>query len=208
MPMSCSIISTVMPSSSLDVEDEARDVLASPPGSCPRPSRRAAAGSARRPARGRVRRAFAGRRTACRPAVADVLDLEEFDDLLDLLPRRDLLAPRAARRTSRHRTRWSLQMWSAGRPGGSRPPSVLEQREVLEGARRCRAPQARRCELCRVISSPSNRIRPRLGRSTPLIRLNRVVLPAPFGPITLQISPALDGEADVGDRLQAAEASC
>ena len=38
-------------------------------------------------------------------------------------------------------------------------------------------------------STPSNRMRPPLGRSTPEIMLNSVVLPAPFGPITLQISP-------------------
>ena len=53
---------------------------------------------------------------------------------------------------------------------------------------------------------PSNRMRPPLGRSTPEIMLNSVVLPAPFGPITLQISPDGHIEADIGNRLQAAKA--
>src|SRR4051812_41468458 len=41
----------------------------------------------------------------------------------------------------------------------------------------------------RVMSWPSNTICPELGGSNPLIRLNRVVLPAPFGPIMLLNSP-------------------
>ena len=39
-------------------------------------------------------------------------------------------------------------------------------------------------------SRPSNRMRPDVGRSTALIRLKSVVLPAPLGPIRLQIAPA------------------
>src|SRR5712691_11859982 len=40
-------------------------------------------------------------------------------------------------------------------------------------------------------SMPLNMMRPALGRSTPLMILNNVVLPAPLGPITLQISPGV-----------------
>ena len=40
-----------------------------------------------------------------------------------------------------------------------------------------------------VTSSPSKRILPSLGRITPAIRLNKVDLPAPFGPIRPTSSP-------------------
>ena len=50
--------------------------------------------------------------------------------------------------------------------------------------------RARRCGLVPVISRPSNRTRPLSGRSTPVMRLNSVVLPAPFGPTTDRTSPA------------------
>jgi hypothetical protein len=60
---------------------------------------------------------------------------------------------------------------------------VLEDREVLEGAGNAKARQRMRREL-------SKRIWPADGRNTALIRLKSVVLPAPFGPIRLQIWPA------------------
>src|SRR5205085_784705 len=37
--------------------------------------------------------------------------------------------------------------------------------------------------------SPLNRMRPAVGRSTPVRQLNKVLLPAPFGPMTARISP-------------------
>src|SRR4051794_26238914 len=40
-----------------------------------------------------------------------------------------------------------------------------------------------------VISSPSSTIRPEVGRRTPVRQLKKVLLPAPFGPITARISP-------------------
>ena len=40
-----------------------------------------------------------------------------------------------------------------------------------------------------VMSRPSNRIEPEVGAKKPLIRLKKVVLPAPFGPITARSSP-------------------
>jgi len=42
----------------------------------------------------------------------------------------------------------------------------------------------------RSIRAPANEIEPWSGASTPAIRLNSVVLPAPFGPITAKISPS------------------
>src|SRR5260370_6427906 len=41
-----------------------------------------------------------------------------------------------------------------------------------------------------VISCPSNRIVPSFGWRNPLTKLNTVVFPAPFGPITKTISPS------------------
>src|ERR1700688_4772482 len=41
-----------------------------------------------------------------------------------------------------------------------------------------------------VMSRPSSRMRPPLGGNTPPIRLNSVLLPAPFGPRIPRISPA------------------
>src|SRR5262244_3866675 len=39
-----------------------------------------------------------------------------------------------------------------------------------------------------VMSAPSNRMRPEVGRNTPVRQLKNVLLPAPFGPITARIS--------------------
>src|SRR6516162_6213584 len=40
------------------------------------------------------------------------------------------------------------------------------------------------------MSSPAKLMLPRLGFSTPVMRLNKVDLPAPFGPITARTSPS------------------
>ena len=42
----------------------------------------------------------------------------------------------------------------------------------------------------RVTSTPSSRMRPALGRTSPLIARSSVDLPAPFEPISVTISPA------------------
>src|SRR5471030_3020164 len=42
-----------------------------------------------------------------------------------------------------------------------------------------------------VMSSPSNRIRPLVGRSTPVRQLKKVLLPAPFGPMMARTSSRL-----------------
>ena len=74
----------------------------------------------------------------------------------------------------------------------------------LEGA--ARRPGARSRAACRPTSSrPSSRIEPASGASWPLTMLKQVVLPAPFGPISASSSPAAELEADVVDRLHAAE---
>ena len=55
----------------------------------------------------------------------------------------------------------------------------------------------RACGGIDVMSEPSNSIRPVVGAASPVIRLNRVVLPAPLGPITASASPPSDGEVHV-----------
>ncbi len=47
----------------------------------------------------------------------------------------------------------------------------------------------RACGAMAVMSAPSNTMRPLLGATSPVIRLNKVVLPAPLGPITASASP-------------------
>ncbi len=50
--------------------------------------------------------------------------------------------------------------------------------------------RARRCGASAVTSCPSNRTCPSLGVRKPEIIPNRVVLPAPFGPMSPVIEPA------------------
>ena len=40
-----------------------------------------------------------------------------------------------------------------------------------------------------VMSAPLSRMRPEVGRSTPVTQLKNVLLPAPFGPMMARISP-------------------
>ena len=53
-------------------------------------------------------------------------------------------------------------------------------------------------------SSPANVIVPDTGATTPLIVLNRVDLPAPFGPTRVTNRPSRDGQGHVGQGAQAA----
>ena len=46
-------------------------------------------------------------------------------------------------------------------------------------------------------------MRPLVGAIWPLIMLKQVLLPAPLGPISASISPGLEREADILDRLEA-----
>ena len=48
----------------------------------------------------------------------------------------------------------------------------------------------RACAASAVMSVPANTIRPPSGATSPVIRLNIVDLPAPFGPITPSASPS------------------
>ena len=57
-----------------------------------------------------------------------------------------------------------------------------------------------------VMSSPSNRMRPAVGRITPVRQLKNVDLPAPLGPMMARISPRRHGDGDVVERGEAAEA--
>ena len=54
-------------------------------------------------------------------------------------------------------------------------------------------------------STPSSRIWPESGCSAPVIRLKKVLLPAPFGPITAVSEPSREIERDVIRRLDAAK---
>ena len=64
---------------------------------------------------------------------------------------------------------------------------VLKDAGDLEGID---DPAARRCQLLSSVTSRSlKKMRPEDGRMRPLIMLARVVLPAPFGPMTARISP-------------------
>ena len=55
------------------------------------------------------------------------------------------------------------------------------------------------------MSSPPSRIRPASGRSAPVMRLKKVVLPAPFGPITAVSEPVVEAQADAVHGAHAAE---
>ena len=54
--------------------------------------------------------------------------------------------------------------------------------------------------------SPLNRMRPEVGRMTPVRQLKKVLLPAPFGPMMARISPRLTSKLTPIERGQAAEA--
>ena len=56
------------------------------------------------------------------------------------------------------------------------------------------------------MSSPLNRIRPEVGRSTPVRQLKKVLLPAPFGPMIARIFAPANFEIDVIESGQSAEA--
>ena len=56
------------------------------------------------------------------------------------------------------------------------------------------------------MSSPSKRIDPAVGRRLPAIRLNVVLLPEPFGPISPENLTLARFEGDLVDRQETAEA--
>ena len=62
------------------------------------------------------------------------------------------------------------------------------------------------CTGSPVIFSPSKITSPAVGLSTLVIKLNRVDFPAPLGPITARIVPAIEAHVDTVERDQRAEA--
>ena len=88
-----------------------------------------------------------------------------------------------------------------------RKADVLARRSYADRARtagtrrRCRARAAR----LKVTSSPSSRMRPTVGSSSPAIMRSVVVLPQPDGPSRQKNAPILDHEIRVLDRDEIAE---
>ena len=66
---------------------------------------------------------------------------------------------------------------------------ILEKLHELEGAHEARTPRSAPA-AAPVMSSPANTMRPAFGVWKPEIRLNSVVLPAPFGPMTAVTPPS------------------
>ena len=56
-----------------------------------------------------------------------------------------------------------------------------------------------------VISAPSRKVRPEPAEIAPAMRLNTVVLPAPFGPMMPRMLPSSTSKLDVVDRRHATE---
>jgi hypothetical protein len=63
---------------------------------------------------------------------------------------------------------------------------VFEHRQVLEGAGNAKTRKRMRRQFCEIASVKKD-LAGRRPKYRALIRLNSVVLPAPFGPIRLQI---------------------
>ena len=61
----------------------------------------------------------------------------------------------------------------------------------------------RACGGIAVMSEPSNTMRPVVGATSPVIRLNSVVLPAPLGPITASASPPSTARLTLSTALSA-----
>ena len=61
------------------------------------------------------------------------------------------------------------------------------------------------CGGCPVMSRPLKPTRPESGARCPVMTLNSVVLPAPLGPITAEISPGSTEQRHPAQRLEAAE---
>ena len=93
-------------------------------------------------------------------------------------------APRPARGTTRRRWRHSHHLTVDSRPTCTFSPAVSEPNSSSRWKVRARPSRARRWGFM-VVTSVSNRWTvPRSGAWSPLITLNRVVLPAPLGPIS------------------------
>ena len=94
-----------------------------------------------------------------------------------------------------------------GRPSHSRSRSC-ERKSA--GSETCAtSPRARAdAPACAVTSSSSRCTRPRFGAIEPEMRLNSVVLPAPFGPMIAKISAVLDRERHAVDARARRRSRC
>ena len=99
-----------------------------------------------------------------------------------------LLARRAPRRAQQRRQHALARLVRAVEQ------QVVEHGEPRQAARDLEgAHQARRGDLVGpqpAMSRPSSKMRPPSGGTTPVMQLNSVVLPAPFGPISPVMRPA------------------
>ncbi len=170
----------VMPAR-VDAADRSRPARRIRPRSARRRSRRAAAAAARWPARAPARAACARAGSARRPSrlawPASPVSSQDRGAARRPTSRSRLRRPKAAA-TSRFSN-------TVSRSNGC---------GIWKRAADARA--AARSGGARVMSLPSKRMRPAFGRRLPVIRLNSVVLPAPFGPMMPSASPrATEGDA-------------
>ena len=113
---------------------------------------------------------------------------------------------RASRRRSRSRSAFGMPRSSRPKPTFSAHRAPRQQRELLEHhgdaaacAARAASPASQRGDVDRLARRRSTRTSPRATLLRPLTARSSVDLPEPDRPISTQISPALDGEADAGD---------
>ena len=200
--MSCSTSSTVMPPVRIGL-DELRMKLPVSDGFMPDTGSSSSSSDGWRRAPPRLRAGAARRREGRRPARWRAAPSPtKCQDLPRLVAQ--LAAPRAHSRQAEQRI-----------PEGRAPAEVQADQDVLE-----HAVGGRRSCFWNVRTSPSVgdlvrlqavRLRrdsarsPRVGRRKPVMTLNAVVLPAPFGPIRPTTSPSRDREAHVRDGDEPAE---
>ena len=128
-----------------------------------------------------------------------------------LLPPRP--APRPAARSASASSASGPMQRPRGRTARSRvcaPTSTLSSTLRLPNTRPCWNVRARPSAASRSAARPvivcrANATLPASGDSSPVTRLNTVVLPAPFGPMMLTSSPCGDGEIERVDGGDAAE---
>ena len=113
--------------------------------------------------------------------------LEKFHDFISFLGNLFLLLMKSFAFETTHRG--GFHPIGSGQPSSnSHVLSNCETREEFEKVLRSPLENSW-CGLNPVTFSPSRRICPWSGKKVPAIRLNRVVFPAPFGPINPVISP-------------------
>ena len=193
-----------MPSRRMSLEQ----ALAAPPSrwrSCRRPARRAPAAWARSPARARSP-AGAGRRRrgACARSLARLCDADVFEQLVGALLDRALLGARRARCAgSRPARRRAVRTW--------RPIITFSSADRLANRRmfwnvRAMPRAATSCGFWSASGRPSNTNSPRVRRVDAGQHVEQAGLAGAVGPDQAVDLAVVDREADVGERLHAAEA--